>query len=341
MPVKAFVTSLVRERMEQEPKEKIDGIRNDVERQEVVADSYSREYTAKEKERLQNLRGQYEQGLFPEKELRQEEAENSSIEDELYFAQDTSTFYLPKREMTDEEFLEILDFYAQRDYALMQSEREVSKQENLKEKEVQERIEASGGITEEKVLELAGKWVESLYGSSGANMEWECFLNEEDILYGEPVYYAGGREKNLHNYSFTFSAKDGTLLDTITVVPGDEGDTVSVEKAEQKLNMLYEKARTILNGSLGKKEEFEQVSCFYRAADGFVTKPAHISFIFLKQDGNAYEITMNAVTEEFVCYYQINDYKEYAAGQEEAEKSAGSVLGTPEGKVIQKEMLKN
>ena len=69
LPVKAFVTSLVQERMQHIPAEEIKEVESVMDSQEVNADSYSREYTQTEKERYGNLYRAYLQGTFPQGEL--------------------------------------------------------------------------------------------------------------------------------------------------------------------------------------------------------------------------------------------------------------------------------
>ena len=110
IPVKAFVTSLVQERMQRIPAEEIKEVESVMDSQEVNADSYSREYTQTEKERYGNLYRAYLQGTFPQGELRQEQTQKKERADSLYYARDTSTFYLPERELTDEELLQIIEF---------------------------------------------------------------------------------------------------------------------------------------------------------------------------------------------------------------------------------------
>ena len=66
IPVKAWVSSLVQERMEQVPAEEQKELENVMDSQTVNADTYSREYTQEEKARDAELRKAYAGGTFPE-----------------------------------------------------------------------------------------------------------------------------------------------------------------------------------------------------------------------------------------------------------------------------------
>ena len=94
----------------------------DVQDASVDCDTYSREFTEDEKERINKLRTEYAtEGRFPANELLQVERFEDIQTDKLVFAVDESTFYLPDRELTDEECLEWIDFHYKRDYSLGQS----------------------------------------------------------------------------------------------------------------------------------------------------------------------------------------------------------------------------
>lgn len=83
------------------------------------ADSYSRNLTEAERERLSLLNNQYlSEGRFPESEITQFENEANVTDCCFYFVGSESKFYLPERKMTDEELLELIDFYYKRDFSV-------------------------------------------------------------------------------------------------------------------------------------------------------------------------------------------------------------------------------
>lgn len=71
VPVRAFVNSLVRERMEEMPQEEKSTYVETIEAAAVAADGFSRAYTEQEKARYQELAQKYQEGVFPESALPQ------------------------------------------------------------------------------------------------------------------------------------------------------------------------------------------------------------------------------------------------------------------------------
>lgn len=122
IPSYAAISNLVRARMEAIPRAEVVATAGMIQGQQIHADQFSREYTKEERSRMNVLRQEYENGMFPENTLTLVENE-SQVPDgnTLIYAKDTGCFYLPDRELTDEELLQILDFNAARDYALEQS----------------------------------------------------------------------------------------------------------------------------------------------------------------------------------------------------------------------------
>ena len=154
VPVRAFVNSLIQERMEQVPEEELTALTDDLKEQKVGGDSFSRAYTEEEERKMAELVQKYQEGVFPEGELVQTESVEEAKKIGFCFLVTDSTFYLPDRELTEEEMLQIIDFYAKRDYALAEQYREEHADEIAKQKENEEQKKAeaieSGGITEEE-----------------------------------------------------------------------------------------------------------------------------------------------------------------------------------------------
>jgi len=119
-PVRAFVQSFLQARMEEVPEEERTALVDDLNRQSANADSLSRPYTEEEEKRLMALVPEYNEGTFPKGQLAQVETVEEAEKLEFCFLVPYSRFYLPDRELTDEELLQIIDFHAKRDYALRQ-----------------------------------------------------------------------------------------------------------------------------------------------------------------------------------------------------------------------------
>lgn len=178
-PVRAFVTSVVGERMESIPREEVQEINDMVQAKPTEADVFSREYSDNEKERNKAFWQAYKDGKFPENVIVQVDNAEDATEGTLCYIRSTGVFNLPDREMTDEEILEIIDFQHKMSYAVSQTPaaQEARAQMQAEEMQWREKIQAAGGISEEEAIEIATKQMET---EIGARAEGKEILRYED-----------------------------------------------------------------------------------------------------------------------------------------------------------------
>lgn len=130
-PVTAKVSNAVKERMEsmsqKELEERLDAGTNphkQTREHDTETLAFSRKWSKEEEERFNKLRGKYKtEGLFPEGELQivdklEENVEISSPVFEIW----NREIFLPERELTDEELLQVIDFKYKDEYAIENSE---------------------------------------------------------------------------------------------------------------------------------------------------------------------------------------------------------------------------
>lgn len=107
-----------KERMETLSKEEVDEMFVTAQ----TVDSLSRTnrlWSKEEKERYNSLWQSYEnEGVYPENDIIVVANAEQGKTDKLYFDMDTSTFFFPDRELTDEEILEIIEYQHKADYSL-------------------------------------------------------------------------------------------------------------------------------------------------------------------------------------------------------------------------------
>ena len=107
------------ERLGEMKADEIFAYNEEVQNAEVDADSFSRELSEEERARLKKLKKDYEQeGVFPKHSISKVESKAEINGKELFFCISESKFYLPDRMMSDEELLEIIDFYIKRVFSL-------------------------------------------------------------------------------------------------------------------------------------------------------------------------------------------------------------------------------
>ena len=123
--VTVTASGLYRARMESMNHEKLETYFSGLQDADVAADSYSRPLTDGEKNRLEELRQAYlEEGYFPQKELAMLDSPEKYKKGVAFYAA-RSTFFLPEEEMTEEELLELIDFWEKRDYSLAKITEEI------------------------------------------------------------------------------------------------------------------------------------------------------------------------------------------------------------------------
>lgn len=140
----------LRERMESMNREKIEAYFAQIYASKIGVDNYNRPYTDSEKERMGKLREAYEnEANFPEGEITMLDEAGDYHGKGVAFLGDTSTFFLPEREMSDEEMLRIIDFCYKRDYSLQKMNEMIESGEAQRPVTLEEEVEA----TDEEILE--------------------------------------------------------------------------------------------------------------------------------------------------------------------------------------------
>ena len=123
--VTVTASGLYRARMESMNHEKLETYFSGLQEADVAADSYSRPLTDSEKNRLEELRQAYlEEGYFPQKELAMLDSPEKYKKGVAFYAA-RSTYFLPEKELTDEQLLELIDFKEKREYSLAKISEEI------------------------------------------------------------------------------------------------------------------------------------------------------------------------------------------------------------------------
>lgn len=335
-PVRAFISSYfmspavqvhMEDITEEESKKLLDDIDNPDYHAERDADSYSREYTVDEKERIKNLYQQYKQGVFPEKDLQMAYSEEEAEQYELCYLADGCRFCLPERELTDEEMLEIIDFDLKRDYVLKERREEWYADELASKNAELEAIIENGGVTEEKAIEIAKGYLQDIYGITEEGLDLDSGYLEEGFI-GEARYSITWSDAPLYeeNYSFDIAASDGHLIDTM-ILDDDylEREGVRAEEAESKIPELHEKAVAFMKEKMGISFEQEYVHYNIYNDDGITDKG--VNFIFPNKDGGVY-IVQYVWEGEFSRYVELSDkdISEYEDGKIRYDEFNGKLL---------------
>ncbi|MCM1186373.1 MAG: hypothetical protein NC251_03710 [Lachnoclostridium sp.] len=217
----AVVENIVKARMDSIPKEEVQEMWDWLNQQHPAAEAetYSREYSEREEERNKELWQAYKNGLFPEKEIMLVDSAEDVIEDVLSYNKVTDTFYLPERELTDEELLEIIDLQHMKMYAFAQSPtaQEDKAKQREEQKRLREKLKALGGIEQAEALEIAENQMKAELGDAVVGMKLERIsLNDEeneDGVTSGMYYFVFFRNSGQHiDYICEIDAVDGSIL---------------------------------------------------------------------------------------------------------------------------------
>lgn len=316
-PVRAFVNSLLQERLEAMPKEEVEKVYDTAVHSQEEADSYSRAYTDGEKTRYQELAEKYLTGTFPEGEIPQADSEEDVKEDELCFIVPRSTFYLPDRELTDEEILEIIDFSVKRDYALRQKvvkeyAQELAQQEETEQKQIVDNVE-NGGITQQQAVEIATEKLYAFFEDDGEGMELNSYYSETDHrATGEAVYVVTWSHPVTHKrYSVELSAQDGRVTWARQTNP-DSADIpdLAAKEAKERIGVLRKSAEAFMEEKA--EAAYENVYVYYlECMDGTEVYHDGVRFVFELPDQSAYGVTYDwdGVLDNYM-EVDLADYRE-------------------------------
>lgn len=292
VPVRALVNSIVRERMEQMPAEEKDTYAETLTEQQVSASGFSREYTPEERERYREMGQKYQDGIFPEGEVTKVDTVQETEAYEFCYLTSTDMFYLPERELKDEELLQIIDFTVKREYAWAEhyEKEHAAKLETEKEQE-QVKIAANtegGGITMQQAEEIAAQKLADIYGIDGEGFDKNSYY-DEDARGGREVYCVNWTNIITHQYYYFYiDAKDGHM--SWAAHSGEdisEAPYASADRVREQIPVLQKKAEDFMKNEIQETYDRVYVSYLLRQ-DGNAEK--QVSFYLAKEDGSACEI---------------------------------------------------
>ena len=199
-----------------------------------------RAYADKEKERMADLQQSYQnETAKPGKMIQEVGSAEEVTEGTLCYIISTGEYYLPDRELTDEEFLEIIDCNFRISLNTNQkTQAEYEAEDRAKRAELEAKVKAAGGISEEKAVEIAQKAMETDLGEKAKELKlhinetygWSsdlCVADWSEIKEkdkGALAYYFifNNADKvteidDLLNYNCVVNAADGSILEAYTI----------------------------------------------------------------------------------------------------------------------------
>ena len=195
---------------------------------EVVTGGIMRAYSDKERERMAELQQSYQnETAKPEKMIQEVDSADDVTEGTLCYIVSAGEYYLPDRELTDEELLEIIDC----NFRIAVAHSGVSEEEKAKYLAEIARLEKivrdNDGISVDEAVEIARKKLKADLGDAAATMELMTYDNgtgagifdTTDEAYegidskADVAYDVGFGNPDTHDtYSYIIDAVDGRIL---------------------------------------------------------------------------------------------------------------------------------
>lgn len=273
LPVKAVVESIIKERFQDVTKEEAIETAEEMDASTAAADSFSRQYTDRETERMAELSRAYMQGTFPNEEIYQVSSRTEAGDAAFYVIVPENYFQLPDHELSDEQLLQIIDYNHKLDYSLqVRYEEEFAREAAAREAENKRRMEevmAGGGISETEATQIAARYLTDIYGVSPEGMELNCYLDnlEDWFLYlSPPVYIITYSIRSHAYYYFLIDAYDGGLTSTDVSKAEDERKE-EITDMELLIDARYETAQDFLQTIIKTDGQYMKVECNYTVID--------------------------------------------------------------------------
>ncbi len=215
--------------------------------QEAGTGGMMREYSDTEKERMAKLQESYQNETVKPKQMIQEvDSAEAVTQGTLCYILSTGEYYLPDRELTDEELLEIIDCNFR--IAVNSNRKTQAEWDALtraERAELEAKVKAAGGISEEEAVAIAQKAMEKDIGEKAEKLElcvdetfgWSsdlCVADWSEIKEkdkGALAYLVGFNNAkglteatidDLLNYVCTVNAVDGSILEAYTIQGWDK-----------------------------------------------------------------------------------------------------------------------
>lgn len=289
------------------------------------ADSYSRELSDAEKERLEKVRTEYEsQGVLPQEQLKEISSEKEVDPEHICFLAENSTFYFPKRELTEEELLEFVDYKYKRDYSIT-------------DQAVEPEYETVSEISEEEAVNLAKEAVKIWFQEDTVKteMEYNQTLNEREETITEDLV---GLKSDNFFYTVTVGLQEGTT-DVVERIPVEEETEIyasGISAAPEEYQNLYEQAKQMveagqLDSTVGSQsaapQDFQYAAIEYKLTDEEELTTGVMVFRFELADGSGYLINYSCNIEAFykVRYFASEEAFEAYDAQEEKQNASRDI----------------
>lgn len=291
-----------------------------IQNSEGEADVYSRELLPSERERMSELREQYEEGnSFPNQELKQIQTETERQAGEFCFCYENSTYYLPETEMSEEQLRQIVDFQYRRDYVLEKAQ-EVDKASEEPEEPEEEAVQTDVVGEEKKMFERqAADLLKKLYDLDTNGAKCKVVKEDDEVI----IHYTNKAWD--YDAEVAMDAKDKTILGVFVGCGEEDEFPEGIPVNETEYRRQGEKVRKIAEMLLPSKK-IKEVVMVYNSSKEKMLEFGTVNYYAVCQDNSGYWFTYRAdrgQISQFAYSTEMNSWMEDGKELEATLKQAG------------------
>lgn len=275
------------QRMQQMKPEEIGDLKTDLQTSTEGADHYSRKLSDSEHNRLVQLTTKYDtEGLFPKSKILEVDSKNQILKDRLCFDSASSTFYLPDRELTDEELLELIDFYSKRDYSIKQRNSELSS-----EKSTEALLGESAGVTQ------AAKFVKQLSGVDVSKMEYSVSYTGNETDTSKKFLEIQFGNTSASPYMVTVDTQKNQV---VWMLLGDNNYySDAIVSDEEQFKNQYVTVKNTIQKLLSAGQNIQNAYLTYKeSTSNALVKKGVLLYLCTLSDGSGYELNYSCAKQQ-------------------------------------------
>lgn len=244
------------------------------------ADSFSRTFSEDERKRMLELQEEYlMEGRYPQGTLMIAHCESEVSEDEPFYITDSCSYYLPERELSDEELLELLDFGYKRSYSVAQSNRNAAAQAT----------EVEAGANVER------RAAEAVHAALG--MDVSHMYCREEMTESRDTYCLTYEENGNVQCYVIVDAETERITSAARSFNAEKREDARFQQKELE-NGKKQLEKCLAHDTWGAITVQKITAKYYLQEDGQSIYKAEIYYLAELSDGSAYACTYNMQTQE-------------------------------------------
>lgn len=284
-------------------------------------DTYSRVLSVSERKRKKRLEHSYEQGeRYPKGELTHIKKQAQVKSNRLCFLATTSTFFLPARQLTDEELLELIDFNYKREYSYQE---ELAKAENRTRKTSSaENVSEQAGISREEAVDIGRQWIQKIYGKNVDGWNYSIRKTDSFKNKGYCIYYVTYKESKTNaEYMVTLSNETGKVSHVNCVYNGKK-ENISKGLSVENKKQLKKRCKEVIGLSemLDDSCNIQSCSCRYLIDSNKKLSMGIVRFLLKYSDGRGLEVSYSYYNQEYFQIIYLENVIEYIKNQNASRK---------------------